>query len=114
MPNDCIFCKIASKEIPVDIVYENDKFIAFSDIKPKAVVHIILIPKQHIGPHSSLSDEDSEMIGEMMIVAGTVARQKGIDRSGYRLVMNSGPDSGMEVEHLHLHILGGNKLGPIG
>jgi histidine triad (HIT) family protein len=113
MPSDCIFCKIANKEIPIEAVYEDSDFFAFTDIKSKATVHIVLIPKRHIGPHYSLSDDESDLIGKMMIVAGVIARQKGIDRSGYRLVMNSGPDSGMEVDHLHLHILGGNKLGPI-
>lgn len=113
MPNDCVFCKIANKEIPVDAVYEDYSFVAFSDVKPKATIHIVLIPKMHYGSHSSLSGDESGMIGKMMIAASIIARQKGIDRTGYRLVMNSGPDSGMKVDHLHLHILGGNKLGPI-
>lgn len=113
MPDDCIFCKIGKKEIPTEIVFEDENFVAFKDIKPKAPVHLILIPKTHYGPHFTLSEENEEMLGKMMIAAGETARIAGIDRSGYRLVMNSGPDSGMEVDHLHLHILGGDKLGPI-
>ena len=113
MTDDCIFCKIVNKEIPVDIVHEDEDFLAFNDIKPKASVHIIMIPKRHYGPHFTLSEENTEVMGKMMITAAEIAREAGIDRSGYRLVINSGPDSGMEVDHLHLHILGGNKLGPI-
>ncbi|MFA7244374.1 MAG: histidine triad nucleotide-binding protein [Patescibacteria group bacterium] len=113
MPEDCIFCKIAKKEIPTEIVFEDEDFIAFKDVKPKAPIHVILIPKMHIGPHFSVSEEHGELLGKMMIAAAEIARIVGVDRSGYRLVMNSGPDSGMEIDHLHMHILGGGQLGPI-
>jgi histidine triad (HIT) family protein len=108
-----IFCKIVSKEIPADIVYEDDDLIAFNDIAPKAKIHVVLIPKKHIGPHTTITENEAPIMGKMMVVANKIAAQVGVDKSGYRLVMNSGEDAGMGVDHIHLHILGGNKLGPI-
>ncbi len=113
MENNCIFCKIASKEIPSNIIKEDDDFIAFPDIHPKAATHILIIPKNHIGSVSTLSNSDATMLGKMLNFARILADESSLSESGFRLVFNSGKDAGMEVDHLHLHLLGGNKLGDI-
>lgn len=110
--NDCLFCKIINKEIPAAIRYEDDRFMAFDDINPKAKVHILLIPKKHISSIAALDESDSSLIGQMVLLAKKIAEDSGI-AEGFRLVFNSGADSGQEVDHLHMHILGGNRLGPI-
>lgn len=102
-----IFCKIARHEIPAEIVFENDKIVAFRDVSPKAKTHILIIPKDHI---ASLSEVSADLIGEMMAAAVEIAKKEGIYETGFRLITNSGPDSGQEVPHLHFHLLGGQKL----
>ncbi len=109
----CIFCQIANKSIPTEIIYENDDFMVFKDVNPKADVHFLVIPKKHYSAISTLKADDFLMVGELFKVAKLIAEQKNIARSGYRLVINSGQDSGMQVNHLHLHILGGSKLNDI-
>lgn len=106
---DCLFCKIIKKEIPATIRYEDDEFIAFDDIKPKTKTHILLLPKKHIANLFDLDNE--ELAGKLLLKSKEIASEAGL--SSFRLVINSGSDSGQEVEHLHLHILGGNKLGDI-
>jgi len=108
---DCIFCKIAEKQIPATIRYEDDDFVAFDDIKPKAKTHILLIPKRHIHSVAALEESDEALMGKMIMTAKKVAIEAGLD--SFRLVFNSGNDAGAEVDHIHLHILGGNKLGDI-
>jgi len=110
MSDDCLFCKIAKKEIPAKIRYEDDMFVAIDDIEPKAPVHILVLPKKHIPSIAALEDEDAKLIAKMILVARDIAKKAGIE-NGYRLVFNSGPDAGQTVDHLHLHILGGAKLG---
>lgn len=110
---NCIFCQIAQKSIPASIVYEDDLFIAFNDIRPQAKVHIVLIPKQHFDSVEVLTDTDVNMASQLILVANKIAKAENIDQTGYRLVTNVGPDAGQAVKHLHLHILGGNKLGHI-
>ncbi len=107
---ECIFCKIANKEIPVDIVYEDQKIIAFKDIKPVAPIHLLIIPKKHIPTADHLEVQDRELIGELFLLAQKIARKQGISESGYRLIINVGKDAGQTVEHLHLHLIGGKKL----
>ena len=107
---DCIFCKIAKKEIPSKIVYEDEKFVGFRDIKPIAPVHILIIPKEHIASVDNLGAEDKEMIGELILAAQKITKEQGVNKTGYRLVLNAGPDAGQTVEHIHLHLLGGKKL----
>ncbi len=106
----CLFCKIANKETPADIVYEDDKFLAFKDINPQAPVHILVIPKKHIPSVDHLEVQDKELMGEMFLVAQKVAREKKLSPNGYRLVLNVGKEAGQTVNHLHLHILGGKTL----
>ena len=111
--SECLFCQIASKQIPAKIHFENDDFVAFEDINPKAIVHLLIVPKKHYDAMSSLKDKDTGMLGKLLNTARIVAEQEGIAQSGYRLVINSGKDSGMEVDHLHLHLLGGSQLNAI-
>jgi histidine triad (HIT) family protein len=107
---NCLFCKIANKEMPAGIVYEDDKFIAFTDIKPVAPTHLLIIPKKHIPSIDRLGREDTELIGELFLVAQKLTRKYGIDKTGYRLVFNVGKDAGQTVDHLHLHLIGGKRL----
>lgn len=107
---DCLFCKIANKEVKGDIVYEDDKFVAFKDIKPKAPVHLLIVPRKHIESVNKLEEEDKELIGEMFLTAKRIAQKMGVDKTGYRLMFNVGRDSGQLVDHLHLHLIGGKKL----
>jgi histidine triad (HIT) family protein len=108
---DCLFCKIAKGEIPSKKRFEDDDFFAFDDIHPKAAMHILLIPKRHIHSVAALEDSDEELIGKLMMTAQKVAKENGLE--SFRLVFNSGADAGQEVDHLHAHILGGERLGPI-
>ena len=110
---DCIFCKIANKEIPSDIVFENDKVIAFRDINPVAPVHILVIPKEHIESVQALEGEDYNLVPEIFKAIKEIAVKEGIDKSGYRVISNSGKDGGQEVFHLHFHILGGENIGKL-
>jgi histidine triad (HIT) family protein len=106
----CLFCKIASGEIPAARVYEDDTTIAFNDIDPKAPTHILIIPKNHIASHAHAAPQDEAMLGHLLHVAGEVAREKNLT-GGYRLVINTGDDGGQTVEHLHVHLLGGRHMG---
>jgi len=107
--SDCIFCKIANKEIKSDIVYEDDRVVAFNDINPHAPVHVLVIPKKHIVGVAEARDEDAELIGHLQLVAAKLAEEKGV-AEGYRIVVNSGPLAGQSVMHLHYHLLGGRRL----
>jgi histidine triad (HIT) family protein len=105
---DCIFCKIIKKQIPSSIVYEDEKVFAFNDIAPKAPVHVLVIPKEHI---SAVSDiKNFAIISDLFRVLQKLAKELGIEDSGYRIVANNGPDAGQAVDHLHFHLLGGRPL----
>jgi histidine triad (HIT) family protein len=103
----CIFCKIANGEIPSNKVLENDEFIAFHDMYPKAPIHILIIPKEHIDCFQEVS---SDIMAKITPFIQEVATTVGVDKSGYRLVTNNGADAGQEINHLHFHLLGGGKL----
>lgn len=105
---DCLFCKIIKKEIPASIVFEDDKAIAFNDISPQAPVHILVIPKQHVSSVSEL--KDLEVLKDLFSVMKNIAAAKGIDKTGYRIVINHGRDAGQAVPHLHFHLLGGRPF----
>ena len=107
---DCIFCKIVKKEIPADIVYENDDVLVFKDIKPASPIHLLLIPKKHIPTFFDLQPEDSKIIGEVQRAAATVARDMGLTEQGFRLVSNCMEDAGQLVFHMHYHMLAGRPL----
>jgi histidine triad (HIT) family protein len=107
---DCLFCKIANKEAPAEIIYEDNKFVVFNDINPQAPVHVLIIPKKHIVSVDHLEKEDRELIGELFLVAQKIARKQKVAEAGYRLVLNVGRKAGQTVDHLHLHLLGGKTL----
>lgn len=107
---DCAFCKIASKELPSEIVYEDEDYFAFKDIHPAAPVHILIIPKKHISTLDLIEPHDKELIGGLILAAKKIAQKINLSDSGYRLVFNVGKDAGQTVEHIHLHLLGGKKL----
>ncbi len=111
--SDCLFCKIAAGEIPSTKVYEDEEILAFRDIAPKAPVHILLIPKKHLASLAEAGPEDAALLGKMQLLARQLAEQEGVAESGFRVVANSGPNSGQEVAHLHYHLLGGEPLGDI-
>ena len=103
----CLFCKILNREIPSNSVKEDENFFAFHDINPKAPVHVLVIPKKH---YDSFNDIPAELMGKMGSFMQDVAKDLGIDQSGYRIISNIGENGGQEVGHLHFHILGGAKL----
>lgn len=109
--DDCIFCKIIKREIPSSIVYEDNEIIAFRDVNPQAPIHILVIPKKHISSLVDLKEEDEKVVGKIYTVINKIAEQEGIDKKGFRVIVNCGEDGGQEVKHLHFHILGGKKLG---
>ncbi len=110
---DCIFCKIANKEIPSDIVYENEKVIAFRDINPVAPVHILVIPKEHTESVQTLDDKHLSLLPDIFKAIKEIAEKENISESGYRVITNSGKHGGQEVFHLHFHILGGENIGKL-
>ena len=107
---DCIFCKIVSKEIKSDIVYEDDKIMVFKDINPQAPVHHLVIPKNHIASLSECSDEKKEIIGELLLKAKEIAAGIPELEGGFRIVINDGKDAGQAVFHIHAHLLGGRRM----
>lgn len=109
--SECLFCKIARKEIPAALVYEDDSLLAFKDIFPQAPVHLLIIPKAHCGGLGDMSPEIAGAAGRILQVAGKLAQEHGVAASGWRLLANSGPDAGQTVFHLHFHLLGGKPLG---
>ncbi len=108
--SSCVFCRIVAGEIPADIVRESDRVLAFRDLAPKAPVHILLIPKQHVESAAQLEDSHGDTLVDIMQAATHLARAEGIDESGWRLVTNVGPDAGQTMFHLHFHLLGGRAL----
>lgn len=107
--SDCLFCKIASGAIPVTLVAESPTCVAFRDIAPQAPTHILVIPRQHIASLDAVTDP--AIVADLAAMAQRVARDEGIADGGYRVVMNTGDDGGQSVHHLHLHVLGGRKMG---
>ena len=109
---DCIFCKIIKGEIPSEKVYEDDDILAFKDIQPATPIHVLVIPKKHIANLMEVSNEDSELMGKIVVVMQKIAKQLGVDEKGFRIISNCGPDSGQEVMHLHFLLLAGRTMGP--
>jgi histidine triad (HIT) family protein len=109
--DDCIFCKIIRGEIPSSKVYEDDLVLAFDDIRPAAPVHVVVIPKQHIATLMDVKDSNIEYMHAIMAAAPKIAKLKGIDERGFRVMLNCNLEGGQVVFHLHLHVLGGKKLG---
>lgn len=107
---DCIFCKIIDKKMDAKIVFENDQMIAFKDIHPLAPVHILIIPKKHITSINEVESEDAELLGNMIITARDIAKELEIAEGGYKLLFRTGKNGGQEVDHIHLHLIGGAAL----
>jgi histidine triad (HIT) family protein len=110
MAEECVFCRIVAGEIPADIVYQDEDFLAFRDIMPKAPTHVLIIPRIHIASVAELTDGQQKLAGRLIIIAKNLAKKQGIAGKGYRLVMNCGPEGGQVVPHLHLHLLGGRQM----
>lgn len=107
---DCLFCKIACGEIPGDILYETDEVMVFNDVNPQAPEHFLVIPKKHIPTINDIQVEQASLIGQLYLAAKHVAKQLGMDESGYRCVMNCNADGGQTVQHIHLHVLGKRQM----
>ncbi len=110
MTMDCVFCKIATGEIPTEILYQDEEVFVFRDIKPITPVHLLVVSRKHVPSLSQMADDETPLIGKMVRVANQLAREQGIAESGYRLTINSGADSGQIVPHLHMHLMGGRML----
>jgi histidine triad (HIT) family protein len=108
--NDCLFCKIATHQIPSKVVYEDDRLLAIEDVNPQAPMHVLLMPKAHIATLNDLSSSQDGLIGEMIRRAAWIARQRGVAERGYRAVFNCNREAGQSVFHIHLHVLGGRAL----
>ncbi len=108
--SDCLFCKIAEKNIPAKIVYEDDRCVAFDDINPQAPTHTLVIPRKHIASIAELTEADAGLLSHLMLTGNKLAKQKGIAEGGYRFVINTGKFGGQTVFHLHLHVLGGRPM----
>ena len=108
---DCIFCKIGRKEIPARIAYDDRLVVAFEDVNPQAPHHTLIIPKAHFATLNDIGPDEAALLGHMMVVAARVAKDKGLDKEGYRLVANCLESAGQSVFHVHLHLLGGRLFG---
>ena len=108
--SSCLFCQIVEKKRPSRVVYEDDHAFAFEDVNPQAPVHILIVPRRHVAGLEHASQDDQHMLGHILLVAQKIAREKGIHKSGYRLLVNQGPNAGQSVLHIHFHLLGGRVL----
>ena len=108
--DECIFCKIVRGELPATIVYRDEQVTAFRDIHPVSPTHILVIPNKHIASTNDVTYQDEQLLGHMLVVVKPIAAKEGITESGYRLIVNTGPDANQVVFHLHLHILGGHRM----
>ncbi len=109
-PTECIFCKIADKQVPSNILFEGENVMIIQDIMPKAPVHAQVISKKHIRSLNDVTDADSSLIGEMILAAKNYAAQAGVSETGFKLVMNTGKEGGQVIPHWHIHLLGGKQL----
>ena len=111
LSDNCIFCKIIKGEIPSLKVYEDDMILAFNDINPVAPVHVLIIPKNHIENTNEINEDNSKYVAHIYEKMSEIAKNAGVEESGYRIICNCGEDAGQEVKHLHFHMIGGTKLG---
>lgn len=109
--SNSIFTKIINREIPAEIIYEDDEVIAFNDISPKAPIHILIVPKRQINTLNDASSDDAELLGKLILTASKIAKIKGIAERGYRIVVNCNQEGGQSVFHIHFHLIGGKQLG---
>lgn len=109
--SDCLFCKIIAGEIPSKKAYEDDDVLAFYDVDPQAPTHILIVPKKHFDSIRDISEKDAALLSKLFGVANSLAKEKGFDENGFRLVINTGKDGGQSVPHLHIHLMGGRSFG---
>lgn len=114
MKEDCLFCRIIARQLPSDIVYEDDTVLAFNDIAPQAPTHVLIIPKKHVATVNDVTEADADVFAILTLRARAIAADRGIAESGYRLLMNCNAAGGQTVYHLHLHLLGGRQLKALG
>jgi histidine triad (HIT) family protein len=107
---DCLFCRIIKREIPASVVFEDDRLIAFNDINPQAPTHVLVVPKRHVDTLNDLQAGDDALVGEMIRRAAAIAKERGIDASGFRTVFNTNRGAGQTVFHIHLHLIGGRPM----
>lgn len=110
MDAQCIFCKIIEGQSPARVVYRDDLVVAFHDIRPVAPHHILIVPKKHIPSVNHILPEDNLLMGHLFTIARQLAKEQGIAQSGYRLIVNTGPDAGQAVFHIHMHLIGGQRM----
>jgi histidine triad (HIT) family protein len=110
MTDDCIFCKIVAGELPSDRLYQDAEVTAFRDIHPLGPIHVLIVPNKHISGVSEVERGDEQLVGRLFTLARELADQEGIQESGYRLIVNNGPDGGQVVPHLHIHLIGGQRM----
>jgi histidine triad (HIT) family protein len=108
---NCIFCRIASGDIPANVVYQDDQVVAFRDLNPQAPTHVLVIPRRHVATLNDLGEADAGLVGRMYLAARQIAADEGVAERGYRTVFNCNADAGQSVFHLHLHVLGGRPMG---
>ncbi len=108
--SDCLFCKIAARQVKAEVVRETEDLVAFRDIRPQAPTHVLVIPKRHVPTLNDLSEADAPLVGKMFLLAKEIARAEKIDQAGYRTVFNVNRDAGQTVFHIHLHVLGGRSM----
>lgn len=108
--SNCVFCRIVEKKIPSKIIHEDTVSVAFEDVNPQAPVHVLIVPRKHITDIHSIAAADRELVGHLFFVAKTIAAHKGLEKGGYRMVINNGIDAGQSVFHVHLHLLSGRKF----
>ena len=111
MEDNCLFCKIAAGDMGTSFVYEDDRIVAFDDANPQAPHHVLLVPREHMDSLNDVAKGDEGLVGHLFRVAAQIADQRGIGETGYRTVVNTGPEAGQSVQHVHVHLLGGRSLG---
>ncbi len=110
MPSDCVFCRIIAGDLDGRVIYQDELVTAFRDIHPAAPVHILIVPNEHIRSLNEVKEQHQELLGKLIMVAKELAKQEGVDEDGYRLLINTGPDAGQSVFHMHVHLIAGKHL----
>jgi histidine triad (HIT) family protein len=109
--DDCLFCRIAAGELVADVIFQDESVVAFRDVNPQAPVHFLVITRKHLLNFADAGPDDKKLLGHVALTASSVAKQEGIQESGFRTVVNNGPDAHQTVPHLHVHVLGGRQMG---
>ena len=107
---DCTFCRIIAKQMPGEFIYEDDEIVAFKDINPQAPVHFLVVPRKHISSILDIQPEDTDLLGELLLVAKNLALETGLSEKGFRLVVNTGHNAGQNIYHIHVHVMGGRQM----